>query len=185
MSNIYRVFLKNLVSTGADWGEGQMYAVGMELRDLFKKVCQHPASSYASADYWWDPLPGEITDRELLVYFVRDQSESVIKKAHPGERLEPLKAGNTWPAFGRGIKISEVYVSSVLKYVDSHLLLARLCFHELMHNKLEPEINVHNQGGGGLATGGTIYPATELSETNKALMAQNLDKTVQQYIGAL
>jgi hypothetical protein len=160
-----------------------MYEVGLQLKDLFDRVCNDPNSVFSESDFWWDPAPATILDHELLVYFLPDASKSVIKAAHPQSPLDTAKSGNTY-YHGPSPRISEVYVNPVLRFRDPHILLANLCFHELMHNKLAP-FDVHVKGGGGLATAGTITKNTSLSATNIELMAKALGKRVPQYKGAL
>lgn len=181
MAKIFNFYLKNLVPDTGEWDERDMFTVGRELKSLFDKVCQLPTTEFTASDWWINPGAGEIADHELLIYFVGDSSKSIIKQAHPNKTVDLTKSGNTDPGHFR---ISEVYVLPILKYVDYHLTIANLCFHELMHNKLEP-FNVHNQGGGGLAAESAITASTQLTDKNKELMAKALNKRVLQYKGAL
>jgi hypothetical protein len=183
MAKIFNIYLKNNVSATDEWDERDMFTVGNELKILFDKVCQLNDSGFAASDYWLDPGRGEIAPHELLVYFINDSGASIIEKAHSNANIDLTKSGNTY-FLGNQPRISEVYVLPVLKFRDCHKILANLCFHELMHNKLEP-FNVHLNGGGGLATDGTITSSTPLSDKNKELMAKALEKRTPQYKDAL
>lgn len=185
MGKIYNVYLKDKTGDWDQWGEGDMYVVGLELKKIFDEVCGHADSPYSTSDYWWDPSNGTVKDTELLVYFLQSSGDSIIKRKYPKYNLGTGTAGNTVFFTDATPRISEVYVSVALQYADAHLLLAKLCFHELMHNKLEPT-DLHGQaGGGGLATGAPITSSTMLTEKNKELMAKALDKKVPQYQGDL
>jgi hypothetical protein len=183
MAGIFNVYLKNL-APDADFGEGDMYAIGLELKSMFDQVCAHTSSPYSSSDYWWDPSSGSIQGHELLVYFLPSESDSLIKRKYPRLSIGSGMAGNTAWFSGATARISEVYLDVAMKYQDYQLLLAKLCFHELMHNKLEPT-DLHGQGGGGLATGAPITSSTTLTTKNIELMAAALSKRIPQYQGAL
>jgi hypothetical protein len=183
MAGIFNVYLKNL-APGADFGEGDMYAIGLELKSIFDQVCAHKSSPYSASDYWWDPPSASVQAHELLVYFLPSQSASLIKKKYPKMNIGSGMAGNTAWFSGATERISEVYLDVAMKFDDYQLLLAKLCFHELMHNKLEPT-DLHGQGGGGLATGAEINSSTTLTTKNIELMAAALSKKIPQYQGAL
>jgi hypothetical protein len=185
MAGVFNVYLKNLVpSDQMNWGEGDMYQIGLYIKQYFDEVCQNSNSTFSSADFWWDPANGAVKSHELLVYFLKDSSESLIHKTRPSDKINLNNNGNTLWRSDSTPRISEIYVNSVLIYNDAHLLLAKLAFHELMHNKLE-KFDVHGGGGGGLATGSPITSSTPLTDKNKELMAKALAKKVPQYQGAL
>lgn len=186
MADVYNIYLKNLVpSDQMDWGEGDRFQIGIHIKQLFDEVCQHAGSTtYNISDFWWDPASGSVKNHELLVYFLKDSSASLIHKKYPKEKINLTISGNTFWRADKTPRISEVYVNTALKFMDAHLLLAKLCFHELMHNKLE-KFDVHANGGGGLATSSPITSSTMLTEKNKELMAGALNKSVLQYQGGL
>jgi hypothetical protein len=106
---------------------------------------------------------------ELLVYFM-PPNVSVIK--HVPRQLPPdlSAAGNT--AFLSGA--SEVYVRST-----SPKVLARLAFHELMHNRLRlNDRALHPQGG--LASA-EINDSTEYTDANKRAMAAVINRPIKQW----
>src|SRR5688572_10187518 len=97
MADIYNVYLKNLVpEDNMDWGEGDMYAVGLYIKQLFDEVCQNSNSTYKTSDYWWDPGSGTVKDTELLVYVLWDSSQSLIAKKHPKWKINLSNGGNTF-----------------------------------------------------------------------------------------
>lgn len=183
MSTIYNVYFKDKCENKLDWGEGDRFVLGLELKKLFDAVCQRPETSFIQSDFWWDPAPGTVLGHELLIYCLPDSSQSIIHKEQKTFSIDLTKSGNTF-FLGTVPRISEIYIGPVLKYQNSAELLARGCFHELMHNKLEP-FDIHTKGGMGLATGGTITTATPLTEENKRLMAKALKTTRVQFKGAL
>ncbi len=185
MGKIYNVYLKNLVpEDNMDWGEGDMYAVGLHLKELFDEVCKNEHSKYDMSDFWWDPTKAQVKSHELLVYVLWDSSSSLIVKKHPKSKVNLSNGGNTFWLGSSTPRISEIYIETMIKFMDYHRLIAKLAFHELMHNKLEP-FSVHTDGGGGLATGGVITASTPLNDKNKEIMAKKLGKWVPQYEGAL
>ncbi len=178
---IYNVYLKD-VQHGADWGEGDAYAVGNYLKGLFDEVCQRPETTFTAADFWYNPNAGDIKDHELLVYLVANQGASVIRGIRPNQSLGP--GGTT--LFTSNWSLTEVYHSAAFDLNDANPWrgLAVLCFHELMHNKLKRGNILHTNGGGGLARA-TVFSDYTLSATNKQLMASALSKKVPQYKEAL
>src|SRR6185369_1774602 len=154
MAGVYNVYLKNLgPQNSTNWDAAAMTAVATNLKQLFDDVCQNSKSAYSSSACQWDPTSGTVKDTELLVYVLNDSSQSLIAKNHSKWKIDLTKGGNTFWVGNSTPRISEVYLDTMLKYVDANILIAKLAFHELMHNKLEA-FDVHSKGGGGLATGG-------------------------------
>lgn len=52
------------------WGEGTGYAVGMKLKSMFDQVSQHPSSTFASSDYFYNV--GNVQDTDVVVYLFGD-----------------------------------------------------------------------------------------------------------------
>ena len=80
MGKTFNVYLKDRGSSGEEWGEGDMYEVGLQLKGLFDEVCLHPDSAFSQSDFWWDPAPGTILDHELLVYFLPDALSKRVRQ---------------------------------------------------------------------------------------------------------
>ena len=151
------------------------------LSNLFWRVMMSPRSvvrKFQLNTQWGCPV-NEITDRDLVVYFVRNSGASVIKglgvEGLPGD-LGGLTALNV-PHKGT---ISEVYMEDNFPAKK----LAHLAFHELMHNKLQMDNSMHGQPHVGMG----LSPATEcsvLTAGDIGLLAQRMDTPVKQYTGKL
>src|SRR4051794_1865694 len=149
---IYMVHLKDKTSAGGTLNRTVKSRVGNFLRGFYNEVCMQDAArqaGYTSADVNWSPAVGTVREGEVLIYFVGSQQESLIRRLLPDAVLHST-TGSTAHGLPGG-KLSEVYVAGCA--ADPHLArcLAVVAFHESMHNKLGPEIDVHADGGGGLA----------------------------------
>ena len=101
------------------------------------------------------PVVGE--DNELLVFFMPD-GKSIVKNM-PGVTKQVDPSSDGWTPTGTKICASEVYV----RYTNA-VLLAKLAFHEFMHNKLNIDDRMHySQDGLGQKI---IGPETQLSRKN-------------------
>ena len=151
--------------------------VGVSLTAWYTSVCQQASSAGTTwnADVQWlanppSAVPGQDAASpltiNLIVFFVPDASQGVIR-LHPLHRGTPLAAdadrtiwGTTesrWtPGARAGVRnptlgISEVYVSRCRASgdADTRLNLARIAFHESMHNLLvKPGDDLHRGNGG-------------------------------------
>lgn len=188
-SGTFMVYLKSMkrhVASGggsSGWGEGEMYAIGLEIRDLFQRVVSSASSPFTTADFTWEGSPAAIRPHELLVYFT-ERSRSQIANNGGGQ---PTSAGATfWTSAGM---ISEVYIDAVDGDADFDSKLAKLAFHELMHNKLDAHpikataTNIHKSGGAGLALENP--GSQDLTPRNIALMAAHLTLEIPQWTGGL
>ncbi|MBS1948741.1 MAG: hypothetical protein JST47_13340 [Bacteroidetes bacterium] len=117
-----------------------------------------------------------ITDTDLLVYVVSSYSYSLIKHFPTNPTIDPTSNGLT--AFQTNPKkaASEVYLDSCLNDTD---LLAKLIFHESMHNKLLMGNEMHDKSGG-LAQE-TISASTQLSSADIQRWKSNWNKKVNQW----
>lgn len=123
---------------------------------------------------WVSAAPSSIQASELLVYFVRGVTDSVIRGMPGGPGS--AGSGDGFTAWSGSLTASEVYVSSSRNY------LAEMAFHELMHNKLHlGDSALHSRNG--LAsipvTAGTS-PSTE----NITQMRGALSNSQPQWTGA-
>ncbi|GJE60228.1 hypothetical protein [Methylobacterium trifolii] len=110
---------------------------------------------------------------ECLVYFMPPGRSIVLQspKLPKGDfELGGDQGGNTNPNSGA----CEVYV----KWKDAKTL-ARLAFHELLHNRLKLGNTLHKEDG--LRTGGVITSATKLTDGNKRDMAKGIKQPVPQW----
>ncbi len=169
----YNFYLKDAATSGADWGEGDRYVIGVELKNLFDEVCQLSSCPYDLSDFWWDP--GSVSDTSLLIYFVNSRSNSLVRKVRPGASLG---GGGTTHISNAG-NLSEVYVSAALEDDNPARAWAVLAFHEAMHNLLKMGQNLHGAGGMGLAAE-TVYSSSRLTTKNKELVAKAMGKKIPQ-----
>jgi len=133
-----------------------------------------------TADIVWTDSQPSVTTTELVIYFVRNASDSVVK--HMQNAKGPgTEAGITFPDAGSPVG-SEVYVQEANKGTNLSGDLAAIAFHEAMHNKLRwGDAKLHGKDGGGGLAAATINHETKLTATNKDIMAQHLADTVPQW----
>jgi hypothetical protein len=170
----YNFYLKDNATSGpGTWGEGDRYVLGMELKQLFDEVCQLSSCPFDISDFWWDPT--SISATSLLIYFVDDQSSSLVQQIKPNSSLG---GGGTTHISSAG-NLSEVYVSAGASDPNSARAWAVLAFHEAMHNLLKMGNSLHASGGMGLAAQ-TVYSNSNLTQRNKELVAAVMGKTIPQ-----
>lgn len=114
---------------------------------------------------------------ELLVYF-SPANVSIIKNVPGAPSLDLTIGGNTISTAGA----SEVYMKT-----NDPVMLARLAFHELMHNRLKmggtgPHDGLHSLGG--LASW-IIDVNTEYTDSNKWAMNKVIKKPIKQWTDGL
>lgn len=178
---IYNVRLADQVGSSlpAVWGEGTAYTVGIEIKALFDEVCASPLTTFDASDYWWNSAAGDVRAGEVLVYFLTERGDSLVRKVQAGAGLG---AGGTTLIRTAG-NLSEVYVKEALAAMGGGASIARglavLAFHEAMHNKLRLGNKMHSTAGGGIAAT-TVYANTELKQRNVDLMAKALATPVAQ-----
>jgi hypothetical protein len=101
------------------------------VEEFFTKVVK-VSGKFDNAKVAWTKSPPTLGDHDLLVYFVRDRLDSIVKPGiNPKATLAKDLAGVTLWQTGTGLTGSEVYLYGHLE--DSEFL-ARMAFHELMHN---------------------------------------------------
>ena len=185
-------------------GNYEYWKVRTTLENYFKRVCMTQGATItdSSVMYWSTeefppklPFPG-VEAHDLVVYILKSSSESIIRRVY---KLipDPDKAGLTVQNGVNNPMISEVYLDSIEQSGDA---LAKMIFHELMHNKLQkysdlhyncaPGItfqagNTHIHSGRHRMLGRIARPETELSDCDCKLMSPFLDRRVQQYTGSI
>lgn len=169
MATLY-VFLKDDVGLGTVQGSVQS---GLEalFQQLFTRATQLSVPcAFDSVQVRWTGGCPALGSKDLLVYFVappNGQSGFVCNETTFGTR-----GLTTWTA--QGVTRSDVYVPPCDAGANPMAsVLTNLAFHELMHNKLHLN-NQQLHGRGGLA-GGSVGPATSLTDANVRLMAPALD----------
>jgi hypothetical protein len=143
---------------------------------LCKVIAQAPTVGRFVPCVNWCTKPEEVTNTDLVCYFVKNQSASIIGSL--GLPTSGKEAGGFTVIGSRYGTISEVYVENNFPSKK----LANIAFHELMHNKLQKDSSeLHNQTPG---VGMGKSPATEcsvLTPTDLLLMSKRLTAAVPQY----
>ena len=124
-----------------------------------------------------------ISSKDLLCYIVSDFDSSVVKK-FDSTITDGGTAGNTsFKTGATSTSASEVYLDVITNAcTDVALGMAKLIFHELMHNKATMGDSLHSQGGGGLAAE-TVTESTTRTLANVAFMKARLANQVIQWQG--
>lgn len=205
MANTYTVRLIDCATSG---GVGSHATdVGTFLTNWYRSVCQQATSgsNVWTADVQWQAQPGGSSGGQdagnplvvnMIIFFVPSPRESVIK-LHQQYRnttvdadsdtavwgttvsrwAPPAPAGQRTPTLG----ISEVYVARCRGSDDAttRLNLARIGFHESMHNQLVRPGNDLHHGNGGFAA--DVPVGTQPSAQNLQMMARGLSVLVPQW----
>ena len=202
-NNTYTVRLIDCATSGGAGSNAA--AVGASLTSWYRQVCQQASSGSNAwtADVQWQPQPGGSTSGQdagnplivnLIIFFVPSPRESVIK-LHPLYRnttlaadSDPMEWGTTvnrWSTAGGRrtptLGISEVYVARCRDSSDAAtpLNLARIGFHESMHNQLvKPGAELH-RGNGSFAAETPAGSAP--SAPNLQMMAAGIATLVPQW----
>ena len=195
----YKVWVANLVSLGTKvydpsnrqyyflWDQAMLSKTVAELKDLFTKVCNHPVSKFADVDVNVKDLNAvstSIKSGELLIRLTSKKDSALMKK-YGQSAVSNDTSGGTMDT-GSGI-VSEAWIEGAAGSATVPELLARLAFHELMHNKLDAgnskDIHTKPDDGTGLALSPVAYN-TDPSDTNKRNMALKLGSIGTQFTGA-
>ena len=122
---------------------------------------------------FFNPTAAAPVKHELLVYFMPPRT-SIVKHAPTSGPPDLSANGNTIYRAGA----SEVYVKS-----NGAVGLAKLAFHEFMHNRLKQSDNqLHPQGG---LAGASITSSTRLNHHNKESMAAVLLDPIKQWTSGI
>jgi hypothetical protein len=190
----FKLWLCNL-DNGTNWGEGDMFAAGARLRNLFDMVTDQRGCAFSSVDFSYSPRcawpeqpqHNAVRCYELLAYLLPSSNRSLLVRYY---QLLPSQLGQSGTTYETpdGV-LTEVYLDVMAGDPETGRLGGNLIFHELMHNKLDsyragsPVTDIHVAGGGGLARGGPNLPPgmaiksyTEPTPGNLSLMARFLDR---------
>lgn len=183
----YNIYLVNRArySPFMSWTAAKATQVANELQGLYAQVCN-------GTDY--NPIV-QVVDRtgpawqapnllagEVAAHILSNSAASLIQRQMPSAHMESDGA-SCWLD---GAMISEIYISSAPR---RPIGVAKLIFHELMHNKLDthpdPSLKsceeIHDSGGGGVANA-RINFQSPLTEENIALMRAALGRHIPQYL---
>jgi hypothetical protein len=165
MAGIYRTFMVDPLGT---LQPGLANAIQSQLAVLFSPIVGYN-SFFENNWVFFSPAAAAPMTHELLVYFM-PPGLSVAKHApNLSDPVDLSADGNT--AYGAGA--SEVYV----KYTDA-VYLAKLAFHELMHNRLKQGNALHKQEG---LAAKKIGPTTQLNDLNIKTMSAVLRNPITQW----
>jgi hypothetical protein len=132
-------------------GESGLYMVGIYLMEFFNEVIAG-SSVFDSCDYFFDSSAlSAIGERDLVCHILASQYYSIAKN-HTSKSLGP--AGTTVFSTKSKKVITEVYMTAIDGDAAKTRLLANLIIHELMHNKIDAQVNqniVHNIVGGSVS----------------------------------
>lgn len=177
---VFRVILYNHLPTAAErilrWTVVYREGVARELQRLFEQVCA--GSPYTASVTWVPSAPSAPAPNGLVLHFVRNRASGLIQAA--GGPATGEVGGATWCS-GQGV-ISEVYVQD--NTTDAQRL-ARLGFHELMHNKLDAVPGTVMQDIHADRRGRLTRPDAASQHANAhdlQLMRNALGRVVRQYV---
>ena len=123
---------------------------------------------------FFNPTAASPMIHELLVYFMPSGKSIVKQVPNVTTTVDLSKDGNTIYTAGA----SEVYVKS-----NDPILLAKLAFHELMHNRLrQSNAQLHPQGG---LAAESIDAMTQLTDRNQKSMAAVLRRPITQWTAGI
>jgi hypothetical protein len=170
MGSTYRTFMVDPLGA---LRPGLGNAIQSQLAVLFSPIV---GSDNFFENNWvfFNPAAAAPVMHELLVYFMPPRVSIVKHAPNLNQQPDLSKDGNT--AYGSGA--SEVYVKGNYDAV----LLAKLAFHELMHNRLKLDNHLHAQGG---LAAESITGSTQLSSRNIKSMAAVLRNPITQWIGGI
>lgn len=139
------------------------------LQDLFNAVFSETSDS-VTVD-WGTGMPSD----QIVLHFVEDVAGSYLSQKMPGNNIRGDAGGHT--RLQNGITGSEFYKVAVFDGKPTQVkatAMARLAFHEAMHNQFPGWTNAEMHGtlgGGGLAAS---PPQHSLTDKNKALMRRGM-----------
>lgn len=176
----YKVALVNLGKSVDDTTQKKVTSLLGTPSGFFETVVKkydsdfNKGTAYGSADVYWTDTTPTVANHELIIYFVRNVGDSVVKHMSGVTAPSGKVAGMTAPDVGTPVG-SEVFVSEAKDAGD----LAAIAFHEAMHNKLRwNDVKLHGKDGGGGLASATVDSTTKLTDTNRDLMAKHLADNV-------
>lgn len=164
---MYRVVLGNPTKMKYQWQR-----LCEEVHALFHQVIKHKDCTFDKVRVNSTMDVPTIASHDLLIYIFKNSNCSPV-----ASHFSASKGPNGCTAWSGNETGSEVYIRGLEG--PSHV--AKLIFHEAMHNKLHKGDSLHAQGG--LASE-IIYPDTALTEKNIESMAKALSKSQGQWTGA-
>lgn len=160
---------------------GNESATGTALKGYFDRVIQSNARlqrSYAGgAEVTWTTSCPTVAPHEVLIYVVVSALDSIVVSL-PGLTSTQARTNSDGLTVWTGtLTAAEVYTS---RFGTNPAMLAKLAFHEAMHNKTHRGSNLHS--GGGLAVS-PITSRSTLTTANIRLMQGVLGTSRPQWTG--
>ncbi len=170
MAETYRTFMVDPLDA---LKPGLGTAIQAQLAVLFGVIVKS-SKDFSDNQVIFTPYAASPVRHELLVYFM-PAGKSVVKNVPSLNKPPDLNAGGTTVHLAGA---SEVYVRG-----DDPVGLAKLAFHELMHNRLkQSDDQLHPQGGLAAAT---ITPSTQLNARNIKSMSDALKNPITQWTAGI
>jgi hypothetical protein len=159
-------------NSGIDWGSFEWFKIVKNLETWLRSSCQShrslPVFTIGGPRQNMGPLDG-------LVYLVGYRSDSVIDRVG-APASSNINAGQT-TIFQNGM-LSEVYVNPLSTYG-----IAATIYHELLHNKFQNIINIHNTPDGNFTSATAPYTDGGPSDADQRLMCKALQSSSTQFQG--
>lgn len=198
----FKVWVVNLVPIGTrindpksrgqyyfDWDQAKQNSTVSELKALFDEVCKHVLSKFSSTDVEVKDInyvSTNIKAGDLVIRLTTKNDSIILKKYGSGAVSKDTTGATKDTGSGSGVA-SEAWLEGAAGDPDVPQLLARLAFHELMHNKLDASNSkdIHSSPDDGTGLAATpVSSGTKLSDPNKRNMAMALGSLVAQFTGA-
>ena len=129
------------------------------------------------AEVLWSTSCPDVAAHELLIYVVPSSDDSIVKDmpALRG-RTSPSGSDAGFTAWADDLTASEIFPPRGTEPA----MIAKLAFHEAMHNKMHSGSDLHGQDGLAVSP---LTPSSALTADNKRRMAQVLGRNRRQWTG--
>ena len=182
---LHFMYIRLVNDAGLDEDERKLIIT--KLIDLYHLVVRRYLEMFPDAQFpFVQPTfhDGELAEHDLRCFVLSSKRQSRVRKLGSSD----LGPGGTTHRTRDGKAVSEVYIQN---FPTEYLLIARLIFHEFMHNKLQMGDDMHSDYdiGFGLAReqvsgeSGMGHLSDGITQKNATVMAQALFKLVPQYEG--
>lgn len=173
----YKIYLVKLGGATV----GNEARAGAELKSLFDQVIDTSETLGRrfsdGAEVLWSSTCPDVAGHELLIYVVPSSDDSIVKDM-PALRGRAAPSGSDagFTAWAEGLTASEIFPARG----TAPAMVAKLAFHEAMHNKMHSGSDLHGQNGLAVSP---LDPSSTLSADNKRRMARVLGTNRRQWTG--
>lgn len=146
------------------------------LEEFFARVVEQAGADFTVTVVCQRTPPEVVTDKDVAVYLVESAEHSAFARFGVAHRSG--HGGLTASGIDGGKSACEVYVEQ-----QPGTLLARLIFHEVLHNKTgwgNRQLHSHHHGG---VSAESLQVNTALTAEDVALLVANLDREHEQWWG--